>query len=142
MTFQRPGSHTLRMVRDLDETETLRMMELAVDCIIFVAPISAFNQNLAEDETVNRLVCFLAECSNFYENNVPQPSQKDSLSLWKSICANRVLAKVNFILLLNKVDLLEAKLKAGIRFRDYVVSYGDLPNDVKHVGQCQCSLCF
>jgi len=84
-----------------------------VNFIIFLAPVSAFNQMLAEDDTVNRLM--------------------DSLSLWKSICSNRLLARARFILLLNKVDILIAKLKAGVRFNQYVTSFKDRPNDTEHV---------
>lgn len=45
-----------------------------IDAIIFLAPISAFDQALAEDHSVNRL--------------------EDSVLLWKSICSNKLLANV------------------------------------------------
>ncbi|KAF8621238.1 hypothetical protein AX15_007950 [Amanita polypyramis BW_CC] len=86
-----------------------------VNVIIFLSPISAFNQTLAEDENVNRLV--------------------DSMRLWEQICANKILASVELILFLNKLDILDAKLKSGIQIASYITSYGDRPNDTKHVSK-------
>lgn len=54
-----------------------------VDALIFLAPISAFDQALAEDRRVNRL--------------------EDSLLLFKSICKSELLKKVDIVLFLNKV---------------------------------------
>jgi hypothetical protein len=54
-----------------------------VDAIIFLAPISAFDQPLVEDHRVNRL--------------------EDSLLLFKSICRSELLKDVNIILFLSKV---------------------------------------
>ncbi|KAH7105091.1 G-alpha-domain-containing protein [Auriculariales sp. MPI-PUGE-AT-0066] len=79
--------------------------------IIFLAPISAFDQVLAEDRSVNRL--------------------EDSVMLWKQICQNKLLAGIELILFLNKMDILEAKLKAGVRLSKYVRNFGDRPNDVE-----------
>ncbi|TFK49487.1 G-alpha-domain-containing protein [Heliocybe sulcata] len=86
-----------------------------VNAIIFLVPISAFNQTLSEDRSVNRLW--------------------DSFYLWQSICTNRILANVTIILLLNKVDALEAKLNSGISFSKYVTSYKDSPNNVEAVSK-------
>lgn len=33
---------------------------------------------------------------------------EDSLLLWKSVVSNKLLEKVNFVLFLNKIDLLQA----------------------------------
>jgi len=74
-----------------------------VNVIIFLAPMSAFNQVLAEDESINRLT--------------------DSLRLWQAICGNKILANVELILFLNKLDLLEAKLGSGVEFSSFVTSY-------------------
>ena len=41
--------------------------------------------------------------------------QEDSVLLWKDVCSNRLLANVDLILFLNKCDILEAKLKSGIK---------------------------
>ncbi|TFK47585.1 guanine nucleotide binding protein, alpha subunit [Heliocybe sulcata] len=80
-----------------------------MDAIIFLAPISCFDQVLEEDPTVNRL--------------------EDSVLLWKSLVSNPLLAKTNIILFLNKCDILERKLTSGIKLAKYIVSYGDRPND-------------
>ncbi|KAF5346306.1 hypothetical protein D9758_011509 [Tetrapyrgos nigripes] len=63
--------------------------------IIFLAPISAFDQYLEEDPRTNRI--------------------DDSLQLFTAICANQLLKKAHLVLMLNKTDLLKRKLKAGIR---------------------------
>ncbi|KAF8644243.1 hypothetical protein AX16_008598 [Volvariella volvacea WC 439] len=84
-----------------------------VNAIIFLAPISAFDQFLAEDPTVNRL--------------------EDSLLLWKAVVSNKLLAKVNIVLFLNKCDLLQAKLEAGVKLNQHMPSYGDRSNDYKSV---------
>ncbi|KAJ7628197.1 guanine nucleotide binding protein, alpha subunit [Mycena polygramma] len=80
-----------------------------MSCIIFLAPISAFDQKLEEEPSVNRLA--------------------DSVELWTRICSNKILEKTTLIVFLNKVDILQAKLASGIRFADYVGSYGRRPND-------------
>ncbi|KAG6379559.1 guanine nucleotide-binding protein alpha-4 subunit [Boletus reticuloceps] len=81
-----------------------------VDAIIFLAPISGFDQVLAEDRSVNRL--------------------EDSVLLWKAVCSNKLLANVDLVLFLNKCDILDAKLDSGIRLAKYVRSYGDRQNDL------------
>jgi len=86
-----------------------------VNVIIFLAPISVFDENLAEDKKVNRL--------------------SDCFELWEKLCGNRLLALVQFILLLNKTDILDTKLKAGMMFSKYVTSYKDKPNDLSNVSQ-------
>jgi len=84
-----------------------------VNAILFLAPISAFDQALAEDRSVNRL--------------------EDSVLLWKSVCTNKLLAGVELVLFLNKCDLLDAKLKSGIRLAKYVRSFGDRSNNLDTV---------
>ncbi|KIO17618.1 hypothetical protein M407DRAFT_84799, partial [Tulasnella calospora MUT 4182] len=84
-----------------------------VNAIIFLAPISAFDQVLVEDKKVNRI--------------------EDSLLLFRSICANNLLGKVNIMLFLNKIDILERKLKAGVKVSRYVPSYGERPNELQPV---------
>ncbi|KAG6917766.1 hypothetical protein DXG01_001171 [Tephrocybe rancida] len=75
-----------------------------VNVIIFLAPLSGFNQALAEDKTVNRLT--------------------DSMKLWKMICSNQLLASVELILFLNKLDVLDTKLrKDQVQFSRYVKTY-------------------
>ncbi|KAH9974030.1 guanine nucleotide binding protein, alpha subunit [Lactifluus volemus] len=84
-----------------------------VNMLLFIAPVSAFNQTLTEDRNVNRLW--------------------DSFLLWKSLCVHKLLKKATFVLLLNKYDLLEAKLRSGIQFRQFVTSYKDRPNRTESV---------
>ncbi|EIW81317.1 G-alpha-domain-containing protein [Coniophora puteana RWD-64-598 SS2] len=86
-----------------------------MNAIIFLAPISAFDQVLAEDVNVNRLA--------------------DSVLLWKAIVSNPLLKKTDLVLFLNKCDILKAKLKAGIKLGDYIVSYGTRPNDFESASQ-------
>ncbi|KAF9535709.1 G-alpha-domain-containing protein [Crepidotus variabilis] len=86
-----------------------------VNAIIFLAPISAFDQVLSEDPRVNRL--------------------EDSLLLWKSVVSNKLLSNVNIVLFLNKCDLLQAKLEAGVRLNHHMISYGDRPNDYDSVSK-------
>ncbi|KAG8869072.1 hypothetical protein FRC20_002221 [Serendipita sp. 405] len=74
------------------------------DChLIFLAPISCFDQVLAEDRRVNRL--------------------EDSLQLWKAVCSSKLLQKSEIILFLNKCDILQAKLTSGIKFSDWVPNF-------------------
>ncbi|KAJ7484668.1 guanine nucleotide binding protein, alpha subunit [Mycena latifolia] len=84
-----------------------------VHVIIFLAPISAFNETLAENHSVNRLA--------------------DSLKLWRTICSNKLLISVEFILFLNKVDILTRKIQSGIRFAEHVTSFRNKPNEPKEV---------
>ncbi|KAF8633628.1 hypothetical protein AX15_001317 [Amanita polypyramis BW_CC] len=83
-----------------------------MDTIIFLAPISCFDQVLVEDSTVNRL--------------------EDSILLWKSVVSNSLLKHTEIVLFLNKVDIMKAKLEAGIKFGNFVISYGNRPNDLEH----------
>lgn len=87
-----------------------------VDAIIFLAPISCFDERLAEDRRVNRL--------------------EDTYLLWRTLCSLRLLSKTQIILFLNKCDLLERKLRAGVRVREHVPSYGERSNDVGTVKKC------
>ncbi|KAG9311698.1 guanine nucleotide binding protein, alpha subunit [Chiua virens] len=80
-----------------------------MNAIIFLAPISCFDQVLQEDPSVNRLA--------------------DSFLLWKNIVSNPLLKKTDLVLFLNKCDILRAKLESGIRLGDYITSYGNRPND-------------
>ncbi|KAF9268760.1 P-loop containing nucleoside triphosphate hydrolase protein [Marasmius fiardii PR-910] len=84
-----------------------------MDAIIFLAPLSCFDQSLAEDFSVNRL--------------------EDSILLWRSIVKHPLLQKTELILFLNKCDLLRAKLDSGTQFSQWVVSYGDRPNTFESV---------
>ncbi|KAJ7201957.1 guanine nucleotide binding protein, alpha subunit [Mycena haematopus] len=86
-----------------------------VDAIIFLAPIAGFDQVLAEDRSVNRL--------------------EDSVLLWKAVCSNKLLAGVDLVLFLNKCDILERKLNAGVKLVRYVRSYAERENTFEAVSQ-------
>lgn len=87
-----------------------------VDAIIFLAPISGFDQVLIEDPGVNRL--------------------EDTVLLWKQVCSHPLLKKCNIILFMNKTDLMAKKLEAGIRLNRYIPSYGERSNDFKTASSC------
>jgi len=71
-----------------------------VTAIIFVAASSSYNMVLREDNTQNRL--------------------REALDLFRSIWNNRWLRTISVILFLNKQDLLEEKIKAGVhRLEEY-----------------------
>ncbi|KAF5313437.1 hypothetical protein D9611_008484 [Ephemerocybe angulata] len=102
---------------DVGGCRTLRSAWLpyfeGVNVIIFLSPVSVFDQRLEEDSRVNRL--------------------EDSILLWTSICSSKLLSKTQLILFLNKCDLLRRKLKRGVKVAQYLPSYGDKPNDVMAV---------
>lgn len=81
-----------------------------MNAIIFLAPISCFDEQLREDRNVNRL--------------------EDSLQLWRTVCSSRILAKTQIILFLNKCDIFRNKLQRGVLVKTYVPSFGDRQNDV------------
>ena len=99
--------------------------------------MSGFNQRLSEDSTVNRLVrAHSSEHDVSMLTPMNQP-QFDSMELWETVCKSKLLANAMFILLLNKADILYAKLKAGIKFEDYVASYHGRPNKAEYVADCE-----
>jgi guanine nucleotide-binding protein alpha-1 subunit len=88
-----------------------------MDSIIFLAPISCFDETLREDRKVNRL--------------------EDSYLLWRTVCSSQLLAKIQIILFLNKCDLLQTKLKRGILVKNHIRSYGNGSNDPVSVTKCE-----
>ncbi|KAJ7707478.1 guanine nucleotide-binding protein [Mycena rosella] len=85
------------------------------NAIIFVAPVSAFDQYLEEDPRTNRI--------------------DDSLQLFTQVCSNALLKSVHLVLFLNKTDLLKAKLDNGLKVQKYITSFGDRTNDYETVVQ-------
>ncbi|KZS98320.1 G-alpha-domain-containing protein [Sistotremastrum niveocremeum HHB9708] len=85
------------------------------NAIIFLAPISAYDQYLEEDYRTNRI--------------------DDSLQLFTTICSNKLLRSCHLILLLNKTDVLRTKLAAGIKVKKYITSYGNRPNEYEEVAE-------
>ncbi|CAE6435368.1 unnamed protein product [Rhizoctonia solani] len=86
-----------------------------MDLLIVIVPVSAFDQYLAEDHSVNRL--------------------QDSFEMWIELCKTTALHHIPVLLFLNKTDLLEKKLRAGLKLSEFLVSYGDRPNESKRVLQ-------
>ncbi|KAG1829336.1 guanine nucleotide binding protein, alpha subunit [Suillus variegatus] len=101
------------LLYDVGGTRSLRVAWASyfddVDAIIFLCPISCFDEQLREDRRINRL--------------------EDSYLLWKSVCSSRILAKTEIILFLNKCDLLHNKIKRGLSIKDHIPSYGSRKND-------------
>ena len=87
-----------------------------VHAILFLAPVSGFDERLREDRRVNRL--------------------DDSLQLWKIVCGHRLLKKTELVLFLNKTDVLERKIAEGIKFNSYVRSY-EGPNNADDIVRCE-----
>jgi len=81
-----------------------------VKAIIFLAPISVFDEKLDGEGSGNRL--------------------EDSIKFWTAICKSKLLVKVEFILFLNKCDILQRKLERGVSFRRHIPTYGDRANDM------------
>lgn len=104
---------------------------------------------------------FVADC---VRSTSPPTSQdprvnrlEDCLLLWITLISNKLLADVNIVLFLNKCDLLQvrslmsnfpfvfhliiaktqAKLNAGVRLKDHMISYGDRLNDYDSVSKCR-----
>ncbi|KAF8144347.1 G-alpha-domain-containing protein [Mycena galopus ATCC 62051] len=82
----------------------------AVNAIIFLAPISCFDERLAEDPSVNRL--------------------EDTLLLWRAVVSSPLLKKTTMIVFLNKCDLLKRKLQSGIQVNKFLISFGTRENEV------------
>lgn len=105
------------LVYDVGGSRTQRAAWLpyfdTTDAIIFIASLSSFDQVLTEDPSVNRM--------------------EDSLRLFRTIVNSPILKDVNIILLLNKIDILDAKLQAGIQVGDHFKRYGDRPNTTEAV---------
>merc|ERR1712054_678286 len=80
-----------------------------VDCVVFVASLSEFDQMLYEDETKNRL--------------------DEALELFAQIVNSKWFKNCSIILFLNKKDLFEKKLADKV-MSDYVKTYKG-PNEMK-----------
>ncbi|KAL0955368.1 hypothetical protein HGRIS_001616 [Hohenbuehelia grisea] len=84
-----------------------------VNAIIFLAPVSCFDERLDEDTSINRL--------------------EDSFILWRAVVSTKLLQKATMIVFLNKCDLLKRKLRSGVQVRKHLPSFGDRPNDAATV---------
>ncbi len=111
-----------------------------MNAIIFLCSTAGFNEVLVEDRAINRLVRLVihkswCECLRLHG------IQMDSFNAWKTVYSSPLLASVQFILLLNKTDLLDARLKSGMQFSTYVESYKG-ENDREHVTDCASGSTF
>lgn len=90
-----------------------------INALIFLAPIACFDETLEEDSTVNRI--------------------EDSLLLWKGVCNSQLLVNVQFVLFLNKCDLLSKKLNSAnvANVRDHFPAFGDQRQNLKNIGACE-----
>uniref|UniRef100_A0A8H7XMK7 Guanine nucleotide-binding protein alpha-4 subunit n=1 Tax=Psilocybe cubensis TaxID=181762 RepID=A0A8H7XMK7_PSICU len=102
----------------------LTLFILSLPILRIYSPISPFDEKLAEDRRVNRL--------------------EDSYLLWRILHAYPLNPPASFAFfshepyvrsrrraVLNKCDLLQAKLQRGVRIRDSVPSFGDRKNDLQ-----------
>lgn len=124
------GLRILTMVSDLSRPVFERLNGFSVNAVIFLCPMSGFDQQLAEDNKANRLVSPLVYSHQLAQNLTS--FQQDSMELWQTVCRSKLLANSTFILLLNKADLLFAKLKT-VQFADHVPGYEDRPNKAEYV---------
>lgn len=91
-----------------------------------------------EDPTVNRVQDTLHLWQSAYSLSLINPQTTASFIKYKNIknnhesmplvvltgvCSSLLLSKVDFILFLNKCDILKSKIHRGIPFKDYVTSY-------------------
>jgi len=83
--------------------------------VIFLAPISAFDQYLEEDPRTNRI--------------------HDSLQLFTATCSNKLLRNSSMVLMLNKTDILKRKLQSGVMVKKYITSYGERENRYEEVAE-------
>lgn len=92
-----------------------------INAIIFLAPISCYDETLVEDPSVNRI--------------------DDSITLWKGICHSKLLINVQLVVFFNKCDILQKKLKRGASpFVKYFPKFGNKHEDVENIGCCESCL--
>ncbi|KAI9090549.1 guanine nucleotide binding protein, alpha subunit [Phlyctochytrium arcticum] len=84
-----------------------------IHAILFISSLASYDQMLAEDPTVNRML--------------------DALVLFESISNHPLLRKVNILLFLNKLDLFEKKLQTSPVKQFFPDFEG--PNDLKTAGK-------
>ena len=125
-----------------------------VDAIIFLAPISAFDQALAvcatcvpaRDSLTPRAGGPFGEPPRgqraAVEVDMLEPAARQGVSRARPVLLPPRLTgpQVDLILFLNKCDMLARKLEAGVRLSKYVRSFGERSNDVETASQCACAL--
>jgi hypothetical protein len=122
-----------------------------MDAIIFLAPIRYPHGSLRNSSSSEVPLVPLTNCLRRTQKQIDwsastacpflyspdRPWQQDSVQLWKQVVSNPLLQRTNVILFLNKIDIFQKKLNAGIRFGDYVTSYGDRENDFETATSCK-----
>ncbi|KXN90125.1 Guanine nucleotide-binding protein alpha-4 subunit [Leucoagaricus sp. SymC.cos] len=84
-----------------------------ITALIFLAPVSSFNERLMENPRINRL--------------------EDTFVLWKTVCSSKILANVQLILFMNKTDILRRKLEHGYQVKDHIPEFGGNKNEFSSV---------
>lgn len=126
LTFREIGKHTGTewQIYDVGGSRSSRASWAPffddIDAIIFLAPLSVFDEKLIEDSRVNRL--------------------QDSYELWKQVTSSSILENTQIILFLNKYDLLAKKLNRGVKIKDFISSYGDRENTPEVAVTCRFHL--
>ena len=64
----------------------------------------------------------------------------ESLILFESVINSRWFLRTSIILFLNKIDIFNAKLESGMPFGQYIISYGNRPNDYTSTSACESFL--
>lgn len=85
------------------------------NAILFLAPISAFDQTLEEDSTKMRM--------------------DDSLELFGKVCENILLRKASLILFLNKIDILRRKISEGAKVDKYISGFSGREHTAEEVAE-------
>ncbi|KAJ3396772.1 hypothetical protein HDU92_001876 [Lobulomyces angularis] len=102
-------------IYDVGGQRSLRLVwapyfEGEIHAIQFIVSLASYDQQLVEAKNENRMI--------------------DSIELFKSICDNKLLEGVNFILFLNKIDLFERKILTS-PIKDYFSDFEETNDDSK-----------
>ncbi|KDN43689.1 G-alpha-domain-containing protein [Tilletiaria anomala UBC 951] len=84
-----------------------------VRAVIFMAPVGAYDQRLQEDASVNRV--------------------QDSLDLFWQVATSPLLLSASVVLLLNKIDLLQHKVRRGVSVKKHWPNYDGRDDDYEQV---------
>lgn len=85
-----------------------------------------------------KVICFVVSLSEFdelcYEDDVTN-RYEEGLSNWDTWYHNELVQKLPIYIIFNKMDVLERKVKNGIKFSDYVKSYDGDDNDPEAISE-------
>ncbi|KAG8885576.1 hypothetical protein FRB97_000484 [Tulasnella sp. 331] len=112
-----PEKGTVWRIYDVGGSRSQRLIWASffddVDAVLFLAPVSAFDQVLSEDRTMNRSEKCTKAAEKSQLTSWCKRRLQDSLTLWTELCKNKILAEVPLVLFLNKSDLLKKKIESG-----------------------------